>query len=910
MQRGLLDPEKVEPFELFIETGGVSYCLYRDSERILGNTYGMCVLQDFEALTPNLLARTIETVEGGGLIVLLIRALSSLKSLYAMAMDVHNRFRTESHSHATPRFNERFILSIASCEMCVVMNDELKTLPISSHMKNITAVPVQEDSEGLSEAERELRNLKEQLNEDFPVGPLIRKCSTLDQGKAVITFLDAILDKTLRSTVALLAARGRGKSAALGLAVAGAVAAGYSNIYVTAPSPENLKTLFDFVCKGFTMLEYKEHLHYDIVISNNPEFKKSIVRINIYKQHRQTIQYILPHEHEKLSQVELLVVDEAAAIPLPVVRSLLGPYLVFLASTVNGYEGTGRSLSLKLLQQLEEQSQKSKSADNALSGRLFKKLELSESIRYASGDRIERWLNALLCLDVTNTIPSIRRLPQPGDCDLYYVNRDTLFSYHKDSELFLQRMMALYVASHYKNSPNDLQLMADAPAHHLFVLLGPVDESENRLPDILCVIQVCLEGQITQESAKRALREGHQPFGDQIPWKFSQQFADDVFPSLSGARIVRIATHPSAMRMGYGSAAVELLTWYFEGQLTQLSEVETEDALETPQVNVTEAAEKFSLLEENITSRTDLPPLLVPLRERRPERLHYLGVSFGLTLDLFRFWRKHKFAPFFIGNAPNSVTGEYTCMVLKALKNDDVEAAGSDEWGFYGPYYREYKRRLVELLGSTYRKMNYKLAMSVFDPKINFVEQDPTASASSEFLNFMKFVLEPHEMKRLEAYSNSLIDYPLIRDVAQKLARVYFLEHLPVSLSYAQASLLLCYGLQHKDIPEIETKMEPHSISVDEDLRDAANKVQDEMKAKSDGLLDPELIQQFAIVDREADFENALQNGSGKIVPGGVISVKSNKFKLEKHSEAETEKSGKKRNKNHSGLKSSKKTRR
>ena len=48
-------------------------------------------------------------------------------------------------------------------------------------------------------------------------------------------------------------------------------------------------------------------------------------------------QYIQPHEHEKLSQVELLVVDEAAAVPLPVVKSLLGPYLVFLSSTVNGY---------------------------------------------------------------------------------------------------------------------------------------------------------------------------------------------------------------------------------------------------------------------------------------------------------------------------------------------------------------------------------------------------------------------------------------------------------------------------------------------------------------------------------------------------------------------------------------------
>lgn len=31
----------------------------------------------------------------------------------------------------------------------------------------------------------------------------------------------------------------------------------FSNIYVTAPSPENLKTLFDFVCKGFKVLDYK-----------------------------------------------------------------------------------------------------------------------------------------------------------------------------------------------------------------------------------------------------------------------------------------------------------------------------------------------------------------------------------------------------------------------------------------------------------------------------------------------------------------------------------------------------------------------------------------------------------------------------------------------------------------------------
>ncbi len=50
----------------------------------------------------------------------------------------------------------------------------------------------------------------------------------------------------------------------------------------------------------------------------------------------QTVQYIQPQHHERLGQAELLVIDEAAAIPLPLVKAMLGPYLVFLCSTVNG----------------------------------------------------------------------------------------------------------------------------------------------------------------------------------------------------------------------------------------------------------------------------------------------------------------------------------------------------------------------------------------------------------------------------------------------------------------------------------------------------------------------------------------------------------------------------------------------
>ena len=63
----------------------------------------MLCCQDFEALTPNLLARTIETVEGGGLVIMLLSNLTSLTQLYTLTMDVHSRLRTEAHQEVTGR---------------------------------------------------------------------------------------------------------------------------------------------------------------------------------------------------------------------------------------------------------------------------------------------------------------------------------------------------------------------------------------------------------------------------------------------------------------------------------------------------------------------------------------------------------------------------------------------------------------------------------------------------------------------------------------------------------------------------------------------------------------------------------------------------------------------------------------
>lgn len=71
---------------------------------------------------------------------------------------------------------------------------------------------------------------------------------------------------------------------------------------------------------------------------------KCVHRINVRRtDHRQSIQYVPPDQAQQLvgQTAELVVIDEAAAIPIPLVRALIstGPHMVFLASTIAGYEG-------------------------------------------------------------------------------------------------------------------------------------------------------------------------------------------------------------------------------------------------------------------------------------------------------------------------------------------------------------------------------------------------------------------------------------------------------------------------------------------------------------------------------------------------------------------------------------------
>ncbi|EIW67515.1 hypothetical protein TREMEDRAFT_33355 [Tremella mesenterica DSM 1558] len=830
IKRGIREANEQDPFELFIAVTDIRYTYYKDSAKILGQTFGMLVLQDYEAITPNLLARTIETVEGGGIVVLLLKTMTSLRQLYTMAMDVHARYRTDAHQFVQPRFNERFILSLGSCPDCLVLDDELNVLPLSKG-KDISPIPDSEDDRGRKRKIEELKEMKSNLEGVEIIGALAKLAKTVDQAKALLTFVEAISEKTLSSTVALTAARGRGKSAALGLAIGAALAYDYSNVFVTSPDPENLKTLFEFVFKALDALGYEEHMDYDVVQSTNPDFKKAIVRVNIFRGHRQTIQYISPEDSHVLGQAELVIIDEAAAIPLPLVRKLIGPYLVFMASTINGYEGTGRSLSIKLIQQLREQTRPSitkdqtsqsnsdphtKTLSNSTGTRVgsglvrsLREIKLEEPIRYSPGDQIEKWLNSLLCLDATIISRNIRGCPEPTECELYHVNRDTLFSFHQASETFLQRVMSLYVSSHYKNSPNDLQMLSDAPAHHLFVLLPPIKEDDNVLPDPLVVLQVALEGKISREAILKELSvSGMKSSGDLIPWIISQQYQDNDFAMLSGARIVRIATHPEYSRMGYGTRAINALVSFFSGDLYNY-----DDPLHPPNPSSSLHSEETSnhnfktqLINDSISIRSphQMPPLLQRLSERKPEQLDYLGVSFGLTTDLLRFWKKGKFVPLYASQKENALTGEHTFVMLRSLRSD---VAQKDSW--LGAFALDFRQRFLNLLSySTFQKFSAKTSLSIIQsttPK-GLIDPPSTPITSDE----LSSLLSPFDMKRLEAYTEGMIDYHVILDLVPLLSALSFGGRLGEdgSLSVAQQAVLLALGLQRKSIEDLQTDLD------------------------------------------------------------------------------------------------------
>ena len=257
----------------------------------------------------------------------------------------------------------------------------------------------------------------------------------------------------------------------------------------------------------------------------------------------------------------------------------------------------------------------------------------------------------------------------------------------------------------------------------------------------------------------------------------------------------RIATHPEYQKMGYGSRALHLLQEYYEGKIVGIREDTEEETIDEVQ------EEELGLLQENVAPRKNLPPLLLELSERPPERLNYLGTSYGLTANLLRFWKKGGYIPTYVRQTKNDLTGEHTVIMLKVLGGE----SGNRSLGWLSEFWTDFRHRLVHLLGYQLSALAPSLALSLLHNK--------AADTSNAALRISPALLTAHvtlyDVKRLELYSNNMADHHLVTDLLPSLAKLVMTRQLgDLHLSAVQLALLVGLGLQHKTVDDLSTELE------------------------------------------------------------------------------------------------------
>lgn len=272
-------------------------------------------------------------------------------------------------------------------------------------------------------------------NSEAPLRPVERRVEgTADQRRVVAALVDAWRGGPSRTVV--LADRGRGKSSALGLAIAELA----TPVAVTAGTEAAAREVLRFA---------GQHARFVPIAS------------------------LL----DGTTAADVIAVDEAAQIPVPVLARIVArhpaAHLAF-ATTTSGYEGTGRGFVLRFVDWLER--------EHGPVGRAA----LETPIRWGPHDPVERAVFDALLLDAEPS--SVGEVSVDG-LRIEHVDRDRLVADPRR----LRALFGLLVHAHYRTTPSDLHRLLDAPnlslhaaLHGDRVLGATLVAEEGRLPPQMC----------------------------------------------------------------------------------------------------------------------------------------------------------------------------------------------------------------------------------------------------------------------------------------------------------------------------------------------------------------------------------------------------------------------------------------
>jgi tRNA(Met) cytidine acetyltransferase len=509
----IIEQSKVPFFWLGESPDKITSTYYR---QILGQEISLLIINAYQSFDANLFAASEGTLKGGGTLILLCPS----------KIDEQDNFYT----YIDEQFNQASFLTIQP-------NDNLPVLSFN-HLNQPTHLHLTQQT----------------------------------------TAINAVI-KTVtghrRRPLVLTANRGRGKSAALGIAAKQLIEQGYQQILVCAPNKEATTTLFKHAGDSVKI----RFIAPDLLCKEKPN-------------------------------CDLLLIDEAAAIPVPILEEMSKHYsrLVF-ATTLHGYEGSGRGFALRFQKRLKQIAPQ------------MRTLHIDQPIRWGKDDPLEGFTLQNLCL--TESQSPITVYDKFKDVTFSVVTPKTLISDH----VLLTDIFSLLVMAHYQTNPSDLEKILNAPRLSILLL------TQNK--QLLAVALINHEGDIEHQSADQIYLGNRRLKGHLIAQSLTFHCAQKQAASHKYARIQRIATHPAIQQQGLGKIFIEKIkAWSKEQQFDHLcaSFGATAELLSFWQVN------RFSTLRigssKDKSSGTHSFIVNLPLSEKAKVLHHEIQAQFHLQLTM------------------------------------------------------------------------------------------------------------------------------------------------------------------------------------------------------------------------------------------------------------------------------------
>jgi tRNA(Met) cytidine acetyltransferase len=509
-------------------------------------------------------------------------------------------------------------------------------------------------------------------------GDFLLNCVTQEQYDAVKT-INKVVSGHRKRPLVLTADRGRGKSSALAIACAQLL---------------------------------KEHQHHDFsIIITAPDFQS----LSIF--YRQLNQSLIGSERQgnKVTygqaslcfmpvdqlikqpvKINLLLVDEAAAIPVYLLENLLSHYhRIVFSSTVHGYEGAGRGFTLKFQKVL----------DNVCPQ--WTNLHINQPIRWRQNDPLEQLifesclLNAELPLLHESDVGGITTVNSLSSAVCKVITAIDLVA----DETLLKNVFAILVTAHYQTKPSDLQLLLDNPQVQLVCLFSSTGINADILAVTLLMNEGANQGVSTLDinavkNSKRRLRNHFLPQSLLSHCGVEQAFDYQYL------RIMRIAVHPQLQQQGIG--------------LHFLKEIEA--------LAIKQGAD-------------------------------FIGTSFGVNQSLLTFWLKSGLTMARIGFTKDKASGEHSALLLKAMNRKANDLQKSLEREFYRSFdyllLEEYKTLTTQvvalLLGQQVRAS--LVALSPLD--IANVQAYVKGERQYSSCAYSLYIWLKHDLLSYEKYTNS-----------------------------------------------------------------------------------------------------------------------------------------------------------